>query len=128
MLEIEYTGFEPQAANEASPALSLDGLLIRNKSACFFAMMRGHAMARAGVRNGDLLVIEPAEAYRDGAIVLAFIDYEALVRRLDGGMLVAANPNFKSQALDDPSVIRGQVVASIKVLAKPRFMLPPVVS
>lgn len=121
-----YTGFRPQAQDEASPALSLDGLLIRNPSVSFFARMRGNAMTRAGIRHGDILVIEAAESYGEGAILCAFINYEAVIRRLERGQLVASDPRIKPILLDDESLIRGQVVAAVTLLARPRLSLPVV--
>ena len=130
---LEYTGFPPQASVEGVPPLSLDSLLIRNSSVCFFVRMQGDAMLGDGIRSGDLLVIEPATHYASGAIVLAFADGQTLVRRYERysvarGALVPSDPEFPTLQIDEACIIRGQVVASITLLAKPRFPLPPVVS
>lgn len=125
---MDYTGFRPQAADEIEPALNLNTLLLRSPQAAFFALMHGHAMTRAGIRHGDLLVIEAAETYRSGQIVLAFVNHEALVRRLDrtatGFALVSSQPNFPIIQLEAESVIRGRVIAAITLLAGPRVKLP----
>lgn len=127
-MELNYTGFEPQAVNESEPALSLDRWLCSPLS--FFARMQGNAMARAGIRAGDVLVIEPAEHYRDQQIVLAFLNRQAYVRRLErtptGYLLTAANPNFSVLEVGEDCLIRGQVVASITLLAARRLPLPVV--
>lgn len=127
---MQYTGFRPQAQDEGKVALSLDGLLIRNPSVSFFARMSGHAMARAGIRHGDVLVIEAAEHYPVGAIVLAFVNYEAIVRRLEraaaGYALVASDSKFATLVVNEDCVIRGQVVAAVTLLARPRVKLPVV--
>jgi len=127
---MEYTGFRPQAADEEEPSPSLDRLLIRNPNLSFFAVMHGNAMARAGIRHGDVLVIEPAEDYRNGAIVLALVNRQAVVRRLErsatGAHLCPAHPNFKTIEVDADCVIRGQVVAAVTLLARPRVKLPVV--
>jgi DNA polymerase V len=124
---VNYTGFRPQAADDGEPSLSLDRLLVRNPHASFFAVMSGNAMARAGIRSGDLLVIEAAEDYRDGCIVLAFVDHQALVRRLErtatGFVLSPANPRLPSLLVGDDVLIRGQIVAAITLLARPRVKL-----
>jgi DNA polymerase V len=121
-----YTGFRPQAQDELAPALSLDALLVRNPAAAFFARMQGQAMNRAGIRHGDILVIEAAEAYGEGAIVCAFINHEALIRRLERGHLIASDPRIKPILLDEAGLIRGQVVAAVTLLARPRVSLPVV--
>lgn len=83
-------------------------------------------MQRAGIRHGDLLVIEPAVEYRHGAIVLAYINYAAVVRRLErtptGYALVASDPvKFPTQEVHEDCDIRGQVLAAVTVLTKPRL-------
>lgn len=127
-MELEYTGFEPQAAIDNEPALSLDRLLCSPLT--FFARMQGNAMSRAGIRAGDLLIIEPADHYRDQQIVLAFVNEQAYVRRYErtptGFLLTAANPNFPALDVGADCVIRGQVVASLTLLAARRFSLPVV--
>jgi len=126
-MALQYSGFRPQAADDGEPSLSLDRLLIRNPHASFFALMRGNAMARAGIRHNDVLVIEAAEEYRDGCIVLAFIDHQALVRRLErtptGFNLAPANPRYPTLSVGEDITIRGQVVAAVTLLARPRAKL-----
>lgn len=122
---MQYTGFEPQSVNDKEPALSLDRLLC--SPTAYFARMQGNAMARAGIRHGDLLVVEPAEHYRDQQIVLAFIHEQAYVRRLErtptGYLLSAANPHYSTLDVGEDCLIRGQVVASITLLAARRIPL-----
>ena len=125
---MDYTGFRPQASDDGEPPLSLDRLLVRPY--VFFAVMHGHAMARAGIRAKDLLVIEPQEQYRDKQIVLALVDQQALVRRLEragvGFQLVAAHPRIEPIEVGEDCVIRGRVIATITLLAVPRVPLPVV--
>jgi SOS-response transcriptional repressor LexA len=125
-MDLDYTGFRPQAADDIEPELSLDRLLCSPLT--FFAVMRGHAMTMAGVRHNDLLVIEPDEVYRDGSIVLAFVHREAIVRRLErtatGFVLNPANPRIPSLVVGDDVLIRGRLVAAITLLARPRVKLP----
>ena len=132
MLEIEYTGFEPQAGTEGRPPLSLDSLLIHNPQLAFFARMQGYAMQRAGVRHKDLLLIEPSEYYANDSLVLVFADGQALIRRWQrtgqGGLFVPSDDKLPTIPYDDSCIIRGQVIASITLHTRPRFMLPEVVS
>lgn len=125
----EYTGFRPQSADENIPTLSLDQLLISRVT--FFAQMRGYAMARAGIRPGDLLVIEPQDSYRDQQIVLAMVDRQAVVRKLerrsDGGFdLVAADPKYEARVISEDCIIRGRVVAFVRMLDRKNSPLPVV--
>jgi SOS-response transcriptional repressor LexA len=94
--------------------------------------MQGQAMARAGVRHKDLLLIEPSEHYANDSIVLVFADGQPLIRRWQrtkqGGLFVPSDDKLPPIPYDDSCIIRGQVIASITLHTKPRFMLPEVVS
>lgn len=125
---MDYTGFRPQGADEHEPALDLNSLLIRLPQAAFFAVMHGNAMARAGIRHNDLLIIEAAEQYRSGQIVLVYTGQEALVRRLvrttSGFTLEASHPHYPTRPFDQDDHIRGRIVAAITLLEAPRLNLP----
>lgn len=107
-------------------------LLVHRPAAAIFARMAGEAMCGACIHQGDLLVIEAADRYAHGQIVLAFVDGSAFVRRLvrepERVALQPANPEFPDIELTDPErwLIRGRVVAAITLLAAPRCALPEV--
>lgn len=127
---MQYTGFRPLGSDEREPALELNRLLIRTPPATFFAIMQGDAMLRAGIRAGDLLIIEAAEQYQSGDIVLAFAAQQALVRRLrrsgTGYTLETSQRQTVTRALNSEDLIRGRVTAAITLLALPRVKFPVV--
>lgn len=49
----------------------------------FFLRVRGDSMRDAGILNGDLLAVRSTPEVRDGAIVVARIDDEVTVKRLE---------------------------------------------
>ena len=49
----------------------------------FFLRVRGDSMRDAGILNGDLLAVRSTPEVRDGAIVIARIDDEVTVKRLE---------------------------------------------
>lgn len=121
---MKFTGFHPQGEEERVPPLDLAALLVRQPDATIFARMTGAAIKAAGIHAGDLLVIESADQYADGQIVLAFVNGQAVVRRLCGATLLPADERFPVIELDESCIIRGRVIAAITFLKAPRFALP----
>jgi DNA polymerase V len=64
--------------------------------------------------EGEIIVIEPDGALRDGSFVLALLDGEWLFRQLrregEGWCLHAINPAFPARALPDLAAVRGVVI------------------
>lgn len=64
----------------------------------FFLRVRGDSMINAGILDGDLVLVRPQPDAPDGSIVVALIEDEATVKRLersDGQVrLIAANPAY----------------------------------
>lgn len=125
---MNYTGFRPQGSDERAPALDLNRLLIRTPPATFFAIMQSDAMSRAGIRPGDLLIIEAAEHYHSGDIVLAFVEGQGIVRRLrrtaTAYLLETSQRQTVTRPLGPDDLIRGRVTAAITLLALPRVKFP----
>ena len=65
----------------------------------FLLKVRGLSMIDAGILDGDLLAVHKTAEARDGQIVVARIDEEVMVKRLErsGGQikLIAENPDFQ---------------------------------
>jgi repressor LexA len=64
----------------------------------FLLRVRGDSMTGDGIRDGDLVVVDPSPDARDGEVVVALVDGEATVKRLRrrGGAveLEASNPAY----------------------------------
>lgn len=75
-------GFPSPAEDYVEGSLDLNEHLIQHKEATFFVRVRGDSMAGAGIRNGDLLVVDRAREAGDGDIVIAVVDGELTVKRL----------------------------------------------
>lgn len=97
---------------------------IAGSSACFMISMVGDGMAEAGIRDGDLLVVEPAPAgeLEDGELVVSRLQGESSVRRFndsdEGPMLEAVGlelpPVLLAEARD--LEVLGRVVAVVRRL------------
>ncbi len=82
----------------------------------FLLKVRGLSMIDVGIHDGDLLAVHKTDQARDGEIVVARIDEEVTVKRLERGKnqirLIAENPDFA------PIVIKpGEVEFAIEGVA-----------
>jgi DNA polymerase V len=79
----------------------------------FALRVLGDSMAPEFV-EGEIIIIEPDGALRDGSFVLAQPDgewiFRQLVRRGDGWSLCALNPAYPEQPLPDLAAIHGVVI------------------
>lgn len=91
-------GFPSPADDYVEAWLDLNEHLIVHKDATFFVQATGDSMTGAGIQEGNLLVVDRALEARHGDIVIAVIDGELTVKRLEKRRgkirLVAENPAF----------------------------------
>ena len=64
----------------------------------FALRVRGDSMVNAGILDGDLVIVKPQQDAEDGTIVVALVEDEATVKRLDRSTgrvrLIAENPAY----------------------------------
>jgi DNA polymerase V len=76
-------GFPSPADDYVEDRIDLNQHLIRHKEATFFLRVKGDSMLGAGIHEGDLLVVDRALDPVDGKIVIAVLDGELTVKRLE---------------------------------------------
>lgn len=124
--EAHVSGFSATADRFSEAPLDLNELLVRKPAATFFVRAAGEAMTGAGILPGDILVVDRSLPARSGAIVVAWVDGEFLVRtyRDEGGevRLEPANPALSPVRLSDGEELRlfGVVTACVHRFAKVR--------
>ncbi|MBK6337722.1 MAG: LexA family transcriptional regulator [Betaproteobacteria bacterium] len=64
-------------------ALTIDDYLIEHPSQTVLVRVKGDSMIDAGILEGDLVVIEKAAAAKRGDIVIAIVDGQFTLKRLD---------------------------------------------
>lgn len=121
-------GFGAAADDYMERGIDLNEQLIFNKPATFFFRMNGDAMIEDGIFNGDILIVDRSIKPANGKVIVAILDGELLVRRLqknfNSAELVAANPKMASiqlSAFDDRSNVWGVVTCVIHVLERSLF-------
>jgi len=92
-----------------SPDLAEDG---------WFALrVRGDSMVNAGILDGDLVIVRPQQDAPDGTIVVALVEDEATVKRLDRSAgrvrLLAENPAYAPIEPEQASMV-GEVRGLIR--------------
>lgn len=91
-------GFPSPASDYVDQRLDLNEYLAVNPEATFFLRVQGDSMTGAGIHDGDLLVVDRSLQAKSGQVVIAVIDGEFTVKRLQryGGKvwLKAENPNY----------------------------------
>jgi len=98
-LESVSAGFPSPAEDYMEGKLDLNKYLIKNQSATFFVRVTGDSMVNAGIYSGDILIVDRSLTPKDGSIVIAVIDSELLVKRMqyikNKIFLTPENPKFE---------------------------------
>ena len=77
------SGFGAAADDYMERGIDLNEQLIRNKPATFFMRVSGISMINAGIFDGDIVIVDRSLKPQNGKIVIAVIDGEMLIRRLE---------------------------------------------
>lgn len=75
-------GFPSPAEDHMEQRLDLNDHLIDHPAATYFVRVSGESMVDAGIHDGDLLVVDRAEEPTDGDVVVAALDGQLTVKRL----------------------------------------------
>ena len=112
-------GFPSPAEQYVESPLDLNELLVRRPAATFFFRASGDSMLGAGIRSGDILVVDRSLPPVDGSVVIACVDNEFTVKYLrrddTGYRLEPANRKYKTISFSEESELRifGVVTACI---------------
>jgi DNA polymerase V len=98
-------GFPSPADDFVEKKLDLNELLVRHPSATFFVRVDGDSMEGAGIQSGDILVVDRALQAAAGRVVVAVLDGELTVKRLERRgrelLLVAENSRYEPIRVTD---------------------------
>ncbi|MCP9749953.1 LexA family transcriptional regulator [Ferruginibacter sp. HRS2-29] len=116
------TGFGAAADDYMERGIDLNEQLVMNKPATFFFRMKGDAMTEAGIYNNNVLIVDRSVKASHGKIVVAIVDGEMMVRRLqktfNKTILLAENERFKPIELNEftTSMVWGVVTCNINIV------------
>lgn len=102
-------GFPSPADDDLEGTIDLNEHLIRHPASTFFIRVQGESMRGAGIRDGDLLVVDRAREVKSGDIVVAAVNGELTLKRLkvDGAKvwLLPENPDFQPLEIRDGTAL-----------------------
>ncbi|EPB2247057.1 translesion error-prone DNA polymerase V autoproteolytic subunit [Citrobacter youngae] len=91
-------GFPSPAQDYVEKRIDLNELLVQHPSATYFVKSSGDSMIGAGIGNSDLLVVDRSRKPVHGDIVIAAIDGEFTVKRLQLNPVVMLIPENSAYA------------------------------
>lgn len=122
-------GFGAAADDYMERGIDLNEQLILNKPATFFLRMNGEAMIEDGIFSGDVLIVDRSIKAVSGKVIVAILDGELLVRRLEKNSnsitLVAANKklgDIQLAGFNDRANVWGVVTCVIHTLESSLFI------
>ncbi len=100
LLGLVEAGFPSAAEEELLDTMDFDEFLVPNKEASYLLRVKGDSMIDAGIRQGDMVIVERRQNYKVGQIVVAMVDGEYTMKYLrqkkDGSYyLEPANENYQ---------------------------------
>lgn len=90
-------GFPSPAQDYVEQTIDLNQHCVTHPAATFYVRASGHSMVGEGINDGDMLIIDRAITARHGDIVLACLDGEFTVKKLQVQpvpALLPGNPDF----------------------------------
>jgi len=80
------TGFGAAADDYMERGIDLNEQLSRNKPATYFMRVSGNSMINACIHDGDIVIVDRSIKPVSGKIIIAVVDGEMLIRRLEKTM------------------------------------------
>lgn len=96
--DLVQCGFPSPAADYVEQRIDLNELIVHHPSATYFVKATGDSMREAGIGEGDLLVVDSSQTAEHGDIVIAAVDGEFTVKRLQLHPTVALIPENPAYA------------------------------
>lgn len=82
-LNLIPAGFPSPADDYIDKKLDLNEFLVKHPAATFFMKVQGDSMINAGINSGDILIVDKAMEALPGKVVVAVLDGEFTVKRLE---------------------------------------------
>jgi len=98
--------------------ITIPRYLVRSYAPCFVLRVQGYSMIRAGILDGDYVVVHSTNQAKNNDVVVALVGNEVTVKRLvTTGMqsyLKAENPQYNDIYPQEDWSIQGKVLALIR--------------
>jgi len=114
-------GFPAPGDDLVERALDINDLVVKHPASTFFVRVSGDSMEGVGIFSGDVLVVDRAIEATHGRIVVAAVNGELVVKRLQIGVerelvLVSENDQYEPIRIGDGEecFVWGVVVGSVR--------------
>jgi DNA polymerase V len=120
--QVVHAGFPSPADDFIEEMVDLNQVLIRNPAATFLWRVVGDCMIDVKIFPGDVVVVDRSLTPKHRSIVLAIIDSEPTLKRLNrrGGVMVLHNAKLPTFTVAEGTEVSvwGVVTATIRQLVK----------
>jgi SOS regulatory protein LexA len=111
-------GLPTAAEEDVQESVSLDSYLVQKPEDTFLVKVQGDSMIDAGIREGDMVLVERGRTAREGDIVVARVDGEWTLktyeRRSGQAVLVPANKRYSVIRPERELTFGGVVIGVIR--------------
>lgn len=111
------SGFPSPAENYTGRSLDLNERLVKHPAATFFMQVEGDSMQAFSIHHGDLLLVDRSVMARFGHIVIAWVDGEVVVKRLEQhqghALLCSGHPDHAPVAINEQGLQVWGVVRTV---------------
>lgn len=117
VLGVVEAGFPSAAEEELLDVMNFDEYLTPNKESSYLLKVKGDSMIEAGIREGDMVIVERRSTYKPGQIVIAMIDGEYTMKylRKKGERFFLEPANSKYQPMYPADSFRVEAVVTAVV-------------
>ncbi|MBE7956324.1 translesion error-prone DNA polymerase V autoproteolytic subunit [Microbacterium oxydans] len=95
-------GFPSPAQDYYDGPIDLTDMLVDDQAATFIVRAAGHSMTGAGISDGDELLVDRSKHAQHGDIIVAVLDGELTVKRLE---LTAAGVVLRAESAGHPDIV-----------------------
>lgn len=95
-------GFPSPAQDYYDGPIDLTSMLVEDQAATFIVRAAGHSMTGAGISDGDELLVDRSKRPQHGDVIVAILDGELTVKRLE---LTAAGVVLRSENSEHPDIV-----------------------
>lgn len=117
-----HAGFAAPVEESRMDIVSLDSYFIKHPDRTFLLNVIGDSMMDAGIFEGDFVLVERGQTYKDGDLVVVSTADGYLIKYIchteKGSVLRSANPQYPDVAMKDTDTVFGLVTSILRQVKK----------
>lgn len=116
-------GYPVLAIENIEGSVNIDSSFLKRSENCFALRVKGDSMIKAGINEGDVIIVSPQAEAKNGEIVVALVDDDATVKRYEKTsdnqiVLIPENENYSNIIVTEENnfSLLGKVVGVLRWL------------